>query len=195
MKKLLTTAAMAMLAITAVAQYPSYTSLDDGGNGTAGATVIFPSKANTQIRLVSVNWQSDSNTATLEFKTATTAYRAAATNTTTGVTQVVNSVVGMAANDILVLERAGTCYTAVLSSTNSATNAVLAAGGWGVAPQIGDNIYKLGTATSVPVGATTNWQNGEALFVGNAGRPVQVTLTPALTTNRLRTVTARYDTQ
>jgi hypothetical protein len=195
MKKLLTAAAMAMLAISAVAQYPSYTSMDDGGNGTAGATVIFPARQNTQIRLVSVNWQSDSNTATLEFKTASSLYRATGTNTSTGVTQAVNTVVGLAANDVLVLDRAGVCYAAVLSSTNNATNAVLAAGGWGVAPQIGDNIYKLGTATSVPVGATTNWQNGEALFVGTPNRPVQVTLTPALMTNRLRTVTARYDTQ
>jgi hypothetical protein len=58
---------------------------------------------------------------------------------------------------------------------------------------VGDSLYPLGTTNSVPVGATTNWQNGEALFVGEPGRPMRVQLTPALTTNRLRQATGKYE--
>lgn len=185
--------AACLVTLTVIAATPSYVTKSDGGNASAGAEVIFPSDPTAQIRIVGLNWQSDSNTAVVSFTTGEGAYRATATNTSSGVTQVLNSVSGLAANDILVLERAGVGYAATLSSTNSGTNAVLASGGWGVAPRIGDNVYKMSSATTIPVGATTNAQNGEAIYVGNWGRPVRAVLTPAAVTNRLNSVTARYE--
>lgn len=172
---------------------PSYTTKSAAGNASAGAALLFPADPSRQIRLVSVQWQSDSNTAALHFQTALGAYKALATNTSSGVTQVVNTTAGLITNRLLMLQRAGVGYTALLVQTNNGTNAVLATGGWGVTPSIGDAVYALGETNSVPVGATTNWANGEALFVGQPGRPVRVQLTPALTTNRITTATARYE--
>jgi hypothetical protein len=42
---------------------------------------------------------------------------------------------------------------------------------------------------------TTATFQGEAIYVGNYGRLVKVTISPALTTNQLGSVTAHYDSQ
>ncbi len=166
------------------------------GNATTGSEVIFPADPSTAARLVNLSYQSDSNTAIVSFSTGVGAYSLLATNTSSGVTQVVNSTAGLAANDVLVLQHGGTCYSATLSSTNSGTNAVLASGAWGVAPSIGDSVYKMSAASTVFVGSNgtaTAAQNGEAIYVANQGRPLRITLTPALVTNRINSATAHYD--
>jgi len=86
------------------------------------------------------------------------------------------------ASSVMVLQHAGACYSSTLSlwTTNAAGAPVivLASGGWGVNASVGDDIYQMSAATTVGVGAVTNqWQNGDALYVGNYGRPVMATLT------------------
>ena len=186
------TAGVALLAIAAT---PNYTTKSANGNAASPAGLIFPADPNLQLRLVSANWQSDTNIAVLSFTSGDAAYVITAANaSSSGVTQAVNSVTGLAASDVLVLQKTtGACYAASLSSTNNGTNAVLASGGWGVATVAGDEVFKMSSATTIPVGATTNAQNGEAIYVGNYGRPVRVVLTPAAVTNRLTSVTGRYE--
>lgn len=196
MKKiLLIGAALGGIALAMLAASPTYVNKSANGNASAGATVIFPADPQTQIRIVSANWNSDSNSANLSFTSGEGAYSILATNTTTGVTQTVNTVTGIAASDVLVLQHAGVCYATTVSSTNAnGTNLVLASGAWGVTPAIGDSVYRMGSATLLPVGATTNAQNGVALYVATfPGRPVRVVLTPAAVTNKLNAVIAHYD--
>lgn len=194
MKKLLMTISAGLaLAAMCQAQVPSYTTKAGAGNTTAGASVFFPADPQATIRLVSLQYQADTNTTALAFSSGGAVYTLLATNTTTGLTQRVASTSGLITNSLMVLQHNGTNYGAVLTSTNNGTNAVLISGAWGVAPSIGDNMYQMGASNSVPVGNVTNWINGEALFVGNRGRPVQVQLVPCLTTNRITSATVRYD--
>lgn len=193
MKNKIILAALLATTLAVLAGTPAYSTKTAGGNNTTGASVIFPADPALQIRIVGVNWQSDTNNAVLQCSSGVGAYVLLATNTTTGVTQTVNTVTGMAANDILVLEHAGVGYAATLSSTNGGTNAVLASGAWGVTPAIGDSVYKMSDIASLPIGNTTNWQAGEAIYVGNRGRPVRLLLTPAAVTNRINSATAFYE--
>lgn len=196
MKKLIALSlAVASLVSTAFAATPTYTSKSGAGNATTPTSVIFKADPDTQIRLVNINWQSDTNNAVLSYSTGEGAYIITATNLdTSSVTQRVSTTAGLVANSIVVLQKAnGLCYPATLSSTNSGTNIVLASGGWGVTVAIDDAVYQMSTASTVLVGATTNAVNGEAIYVGNYGRPVRIQLTPALATNRITTATARYE--
>jgi hypothetical protein len=196
------------LAVSAFAASPSYKTLTDYGNAASPSEVVFPEVANNQWRIVSVNYSSDTNNAVLSFSGGAQAYRIVQTNAaTTSVTNLINSTNGLTASSVLLLNRGGTYYAATISSwasssttvTNSGlvtggTNVVLASGGWGVATQIGDPVYLMDTATTIPVGAATNAINGEAIYVGALpGRPVRVVLTPASTTNKLNAVTGRSE--
>jgi hypothetical protein len=198
MKKiLLISAAIAAVALAAIAASPSYSTLSAGGNATTGAYVIFPAAASQQVRVVGLNWESDTNAAVFSFRTGTGAYVITATNAAAATNIQVNLTNGLAAGSTIVLQKATgvTAVTTVYSplAGSSTTNLFLPAGGFGVAAAIGDEIYLMSAATTVPVGATTNWQNGEALFVGTVGRPVRVLLTPALATNRINAAVARYE--
>jgi Phage capsid family len=131
------------------------------------------------------------------------------TDAAPSVTNAINSTNGLAASATLILEHGGVPYTATVSSygntgastlnggqTGSATNVnyvVLGSGGWGVAANVGDNIYLMGTATTIPIPISTNVIAGDAVFVGNYGRPVTVSLSTATTTNTLYSVSAHYD--
>lgn len=182
------------LASSLFAAAPLYSSLT--GAGTTG--LIFPAQPGNQIRIVSANWQSDSNTAALTFTSGQGAYSVTVTNAaSTSTTNSINSTNGLVASSVLVLEHAGTDYPATLSSFSSNATwgcfVVVGAGGFGVSSSVGDSVYQMGNSVSVPIGATTNWQNGEALYVASLpGRPVRAGLSPAASTNRL-TLTARYE--
>lgn len=191
------------LALTALASAPFYKTLSANGNAAAPASVIFPADVGNQIRIVNVNWNSDSNTAALSISGGSTLYSIVETNVaSTSVTNKLTGTNGLAASAVLVLQHAGACYAATVSSwgqtTNSGpaggTNVVLASGGWGVATTVGDNVYLMDTPVTLPVGATTNWASGSAIYSSTLiGRPVRVQLTPSLVTNKLNGVTARYE--
>lgn len=203
-------AAIGLLALSAPAQYTvQYISHSAYGNSTAGAITEFTATPGAAFRLVAVNYGSDSSSAVLNLYTGSTAYTITATNAaTSSVTNLINSTNGLSAGATLLLEHAGAFYTQTVSSWNSSTNfvavstngaasggtnVVLNSGGWGVATSIGDPVYLLTSPVALPIGTGTNWLNGEALFVGNRGRPVLVQLTPATTSNKLWSVTGRYE--
>jgi len=193
-KKIIVLSAALLLAVSLPAASPAYVTKSGNGNATTGASVIFPSVSQQQIRLVNLNWNSDSNTATASYTTGLGAYSITATNpSSTYLTQYVNSVVGMVTNTGFILEHSGIGYYALLVATNNATNAVFGSGAFGVLSSVGDRLYQLDTAVTVPIGATTNAANGEALFVGAVGRPVRVIISPALSTNKINSAVARYE--
>ena len=202
MKKLFIATAAVALAVSVMAG-PGYVTKSASGNAASPASVILPADPSTTLRLVTVNWSSDTNNAVLSIADGSTAYSIVETNvSSTSVTNKINSTNGLSANAVLVLQQGSTCYAATVSSwsatTNSGagggTNVVLASGGWGVNTRVGDAVYLMNTPTTLPVGATTNWQSGTAIFGATyPGRPIRVVLTPALATNKLNSVVGRYE--
>ena len=195
MKKLLFLAtALAALTVSASAQYVTKSA---GGNASSGAAVNFISNPSSQINLVNLLYQSDTNNGALQFSTGVNVYNVAVTNAaTTSVTNQLTSTNGLLASAVVLLEHLGAVYPATISSygSNSSQGAfiVLGSGGFGVFSSVNDKVHQMGTATSFTVGAATNTLAGVAVFSGNQGRPVRVVLTPANVTNRLINVTANY---
>jgi hypothetical protein len=70
---------------------------------------------------------------------------------------------------------------------------VISSFGWGVIPAVNDEIYLQGPVTSIFVGIQTNWMNGDDLFSGAYGRPVEMQLPFASSTNRISSASAHYD--
>lgn len=188
------------LAIPASATTPAYKTKSAAGNAAAPAEVIFPASPGNQTRIVSVNWNSDTNNAVLSCSGGSTVFSIVETNqATTSVTNKINSTNGLSAGAVLVLQHGGVCYKSTVSTWNASTNSgfyggtnvVLASGGWGVATSAGDSVYQMDSPVTLPIGATTNTANGVAIYVATLpGRPVRVVLTPALSTNKLNSITA-----
>ena len=205
MKKvlILCLAAAAAVAVTPVtAGVPTFKSFSGAGNATTPTTVIVPADPNLQFRVLSINYASDTNNGGLLFSKGAGAYYATITNATTGAggttatTNNISATNGLVTSSVMVLQQNGSCYSSTLSSwggTNGTYFIVLASGGWGVAQAVNADIYQMSAATSpYVVGASTNWLNGEALYVGDQGRPVIAKLTPALATNQIISLTGQY---
>lgn len=203
MKKTIITATVGFALALPVFAGPGYKTASANGNAASPAAVILPADPSTTLRLVTVNWSSDTNNAVLSIADGGTAYSIVETNqATTSVTNKINSTNGLSAGAVLVLQKGSTCYAATVSAWNSSTNSgpyggtnvVLASGGWGVATAVGDAVYLMNSPVTLPVGATTNWQSGTAIFSATyPGRPVRVVLTPALVTNKLNSVVGHYE--
>ncbi len=182
------------LAVSAFAE-PGWKTLSGFGNATAGAKVIFPADPATTWRLTTVNWGSDSNTAVLAISGGAVVLDIVETNQlSSSVTNKISTTNGLSANAVLVLQHAGTCYAASVSTWNSSTNTgagggtnvVLASGGWGTNTTVGDDVFIMDTPVNLPIGATTNFSSGFSLYsCSYKGRPMLVQLTPALATNKL----------
>lgn len=188
------------------ASLPTYHTFSAYGNSTAPASVIMPADPNSQIRVVSIFYTSDTAGAQFVFSSGTTAYSEIWTNLATSTTtNLINSTNGLATGSTLVLQHGGADYTNSISSWgNVDTNlysygltnvafVVLNTGGFGVVPSVGDPVYLMGPATYWQAGATTNSLDGDDIYSGNYGRPVMVTLGPATATNRLSSISAHYD--
>lgn len=187
------------LTLAAFAASPRFSTKNDGGNASGGAEVCFPSDAGSQTRIVNVLYQSDTNTGALQFSEGVGVYNIVVTNAlSSSVTNQIGYTNGLTPSSILVLEHLGICYPATMSSwgSNAPQGAfvVLASGGFGVSSTVGDKVFQMSAATTVPVGAATNILSGYSIYAAAyAGRPVRVVLTPALGTNRLNSVSAIYE--
>jgi hypothetical protein len=183
------------LALSASAQ-PRFVTKSAGGNSTTGAEVIFRSTPGAQKRIVNVLYQSDKADGSLAFTAGTVAYYTTRTNgASTSVTNCLNLTNGLANSAVLVVEHAGVPYKGTISSygSNAVEGAfvVLTSGGFGVATTTNDTVYLMGSATTVPVGATTNGLAGYSIYAADfPGRPIRVAMPAATTTNRLNSVTA-----
>jgi hypothetical protein len=211
MKKILYTAVVGLaVSVAAFAALPTYKTVSAVGNAVAPATAYFPFDANSQVRVIYANYNTDTNNSSLSFATGVTPFYVTTTNqATSSVTNLLNSTNGLSTSAVLVLQHNGTCYSSTVASWFSNTNAapyggtgvVLASGGWGVATSVGDEVELMSSATTIPAPAassgttTTAAVLGDAVFVGNYGRIVSVTITPALVTNKLNSVSAHYDSQ
>jgi hypothetical protein len=189
------------LALVALADSPTYTTKASGaGTGTAAvpAFVIFPARPQTQIRVVSVAWKSDTNNATLKFSGGATAFNTTLTNAaTSSITNMINSTNGLSGSAVIVLQHAGVCYQTTVASWNSnagVTNVVTASGGFASYSSVGDSVYVLDTITTLDASTVISDKEGEALYVAALpDRPVLITLSPAWVTNQITSATVHYD--
>ena len=194
---------------SALATLPTFRTFSGYGNATTPAQIIMPADPNSQIRIVSLYYTSDTNNGAISFSTGAGAYYQANTNaSTSSITNWVNTTNGLVATSTMVLQQNGLTYTNALVSfgtfitgTNTfgvVTNQafmVLGTGGWGTNALVGADIYQMGSTSTIYVGAGTNALNGDAIYVGNYGRPVIATLGPALSTNRIPSLSTHYDSQ
>ncbi len=192
MKKILLISAACVLAgLVALAGSPVYVTKTAAGTASTPAFIIFPGDSSTQLRFVNVSYLTDTNNAAVTFTPCTGAY-AISFATNAGALITVSKTNGLTAGASLIIQtRAGVTTNVVISSFVNATNVVLTC--VTAATAINDEVFLLGTAQTYFVGIGTNALNGEAIFVGNQGRPVTVKLSPALVTNYLAGVTAHYD--
>jgi hypothetical protein len=203
-KILLSLAVIGAVALATYAASPTYLTKSSGaGTAAAPATIIFPAAAQTQIRVVSVAWKSDTNIATLSFSGGAAAYYQTITNmATSSVTNQINSTNGLSGSAVIVLQHAGVCYQSTVSTWNMSTNGgayggtnvVLASGGWGVLASAGDGVYVMDTPVTLDASSAVSDKEGVALYVGKlADRPVLIKLAPANVTNQITSATVRYD--
>ena len=192
MKNILLTGALAIgLAISVSAQVGSPIFITQTASGTTTAVTFFATSPTLQMRVVGAIASSDLVSANLTFKSGTTPLSITKSNAL-GTTIDVSSTNGFAVGDIVLLEKAtGVITNAQIASFTGATNIVFSYN----IPQtlVGDQIYKLGAATTLGIGAQTNRNyQGDALFVGQRGRPVQV-LVNGTSACSLDSITARYE--
>jgi hypothetical protein len=192
MKNILLTAALAIgLAISVSAQVGSPTFIIQTASGTTTAVTFFATSPTLQTRVVGAIASSDLASANLTFKSGTTPLSITKSNAL-GTTIDVAYTNGFAVGDFIVLEKAsGVLTNAQITAFTGSTNITF---GYNI-PQtlVGDQIYKMGSATTLSVGAATNKNyQGEALFVGQRGRPVQV-LVNGTSACSLDSITARCE--
>lgn len=143
--------------------------------GTTSAEAIFPASEQAQLRIVGAMATSDKSASVLSFTTGTTPYTVAQTNTAT-TNAVLTSVTGLASNDVVVLQKInGVTVSGIVWGTSNGTNLILTAA-FSSAPGAGDQVYKMGTAKTLKVGAAAVNLQGQAFFIGAQGRPVRCVL-------------------
>lgn len=189
MNKILSIAVLAAglsvgLAQQTIPQYASFTA-----TGTTLAEIIIPAQPLQQIRVVGAVVTSDKAGSNLGFQTGNTPYVVGLSNNA-GTTVTLTYTNGLSVNTNVIVSSSTTNASGKISSLSGTTNIVLAAAVFATVP--GNEVYTLSGTNTLPVGATTISYQGEALFVGNKGRPLRVTCdgTSAVTINSL---TVRYE--
>lgn len=193
-KVLIVTALVGLACLAAQAALRSYVTKSAGGNTTAGAQVSFVADPQAQIRVVSVWYGSDASTNQLRFSSGAGSYVISSNNAAAAIITV-STTNGLAANDRLFIQSANGAYwtNCTISSFPQSTNIIIS-----LAPSFGttngDYVYKMNTPDTIPIGVATNALSGEAIWIGTYGRPVIVEMFPAAVSNRLNTVSVKYDT-
>ena len=184
-------AVVVCLAMPARAQYTVPTFVTLAASGTTTSVVYFASSPAQQIRVVQTIASSDLASANLLLSTGVTPLSITKSNAS-GTTIDVAYTNGFAVGDQVVLETAaGVITNQAIASFTGSTNIVFA----NSVPitRIGDQIYKMSTAVKLWTGVFTNRVlSGEAIYVGNKGRPVQVLLN-STSAGSLDAITARYE--
>ena len=184
-------AVVVCLAMPARAQYTVPTFVTLAASGTTTSVVYFASAPAQQIRIVQTIASSDLASANLLLSTGVTPLSITKTNTA-GTTIDVAYTNGFTTGDQVVLETAaGVITNQAIASFTGSTNIVFANNVPITRP--GDQIYKMSTPVKLWTGVFTNRVlSGEAIYVGNKGRPVQVLLN-STSAGSLDAITARYE--
>jgi hypothetical protein len=162
--------------------------------GSTLSTAYFPAEPLQQIRVVGAICTSDLAGSVLNLSAGVGAYTVLSNATSSATTIYIASTNGLSSGDALVLQTSGgtNAYDTVASNPTISNAVVITASGFGVAVTAGDQIYKMSTASTIPVGSNTVNYQGEALYVGNKGRPVRATLN-GTSANTINSITACYE--
>jgi hypothetical protein len=171
-------ASLALTPIVARAQLgtPQYYTVGPSVQGTSSSLTYVPALDSLTPRIVGVNVDSDKAASVFSFKKGVGAYTVG-TNTAAGTALNLQSGVGLANSDTLVIQTAtGNITNCTVSSIANVTNITIS-----ITPAFGftngDMVYKMSSATTFGAGAkSNNYVAGEAVFVGNRGRPVMLTI-------------------
>jgi hypothetical protein len=171
MKNILLTAALAIgLTIPVAAQVGSPVFVTQTASGTSTAVTFFATSPTLQTRVVGTIASSDLAGSVITFKSGTTPLTITKTNVA-GTTINVAATNGFTVADFVIVEtKSGSLTNAQIASFTGATNIVFTDKVMATVP--GDQVYKLGTAVTLPVGATTgkNYQ-GRGAVRGAARAP------------------------
>jgi hypothetical protein len=183
--------ALVASALACLAGTPTY--LSKNATGTTSAEVIFLPDPSLQIRMVGCIGTSDKAASVFSFRTGTGAY--VVTSATVNATNIVlNSTNGIGiSTNIIIVTGAGVASSATTHSalSGTSTNVWITATN-SIVPAVGDQVYLLGPATTIKCGATTGNYQGEAIYVGNPGRPVRCVL-DGTSACSIDSLTARYE--
>jgi len=194
MKTILSIAALVTGLAAAAQQYTVPQYLTTTATGTTLSTAYFAAQPLQQVRIVGAICTSDLAGSVLSLSSGVGAYTVASNATSSATTIYITSTNGLVSGDVLVLQTWGgtNAYDTVASNPTASNAVVITARGFGVAVTAGDQIYKMSAASTIPIGSGTANYQGEALFVGNKGRPVRATLN-GTSANTINTFTARYE--
>ncbi|MEN6533038.1 MAG: hypothetical protein ABFD89_05205 [Bryobacteraceae bacterium] len=192
MKRTLLTLGLAIgLALPLAAQNVPPTYVTQSASGTTTAIVYFATSPAQQCRIVQTVASSDLASANILLSTGVTPLTITKSNAL-GTTIDVAYTNGFTVGDICLIEKASGVITNMqIASFTGSTNIVFS----GNIPQtlVGDQVYKLSTPVKFWVGVFTNRaMAGDAIFVGNRGRPVQV-LVNGTSACSLDAITGRYE--
>ena len=194
MKTILSIAALVTGLAAAAQQYTVPQYLTTTATGTTLSTAYFAAQPLQQVRIVGAICTSDLAGSVLSLSSGVGAYTVASNATSSATTIYITSTNGLVSGDVLVLQTWGgtNAYDTVASNPTASNAVVITASGFGVAVTADDQIYKMSAASTIPIGSGTGNYQGEALFVGNKGRPVRATLN-GTSANTINTLTARYE--
>src|SRR5258708_4827803 len=178
-------------ALTAFADSPSYKAAS--ASGTTSAELIFPADPVLQIRVVGVIGSSDKAGSKFSFSTGGTPAAITVASTNLSATNIyVGGYAGFSTNDIIVIQTPVTNRSLTVWGLANSTNIITTAA-VGVTQLVSSEVFDLGAATTLKAGAITNTSyQGEAIYVGNRGRPLRVTL-DGTAYSSLDSVTVHYD--
>ena len=203
LKSLSLAAVLSLASLSVQAQMPTFYS--SSASGTTAASVLFPFKPTTQVRVVSTIATSDLSTSKITMYSGSTARYIAFANTNTAATQLIlDSTNGLSGtNSLLYLALANTNIVALMTNvttTNivvgSATNTyglVTMNAAVGFAQPLNGEVELLGNSIVLGLGANTNKvYASDGLYVGFFGRAVYITTTGTSNCS-LDSVTVHYD--
>lgn len=155
--------------------------------------LVFSGAPDRSIRLLCVDYRSDTNTAMLNLYSGTAPYTV--TGVINGTNLVVTSNAGIVTNQLCILQIGGTNWTATVLYTNQLTNVVLAGGATlGFTPLTNSVLWHCGNRVLFPVNVGTGQRIGPAVFSGQVRAPVAVRIDPGVVTSNKLSVTAYYGT-
>ncbi len=188
-----------LLTLATSANGQSYTATDgyvsaQSGTATNYTEVVFAGSPTKSIRLLSVDLQSETNSAFLYYYSGTAPYTV--TGVINGTNLVVTSNAGIVTNQLAILQIGGTNWTAMILYTNQLTNVFLAGGATlGFTPLTNSVLWHCGNRHLVGLGITKRQVAGESLFAAQVRAPLAVRIDPGVVTSNRLNATVKYGTE
>ena len=194
----LVTLAFLLLISSAQAQYVTatdgYVSSQQSAPTTNYTEVVFAGSPTKAIRLLSVDYESETNSAFLHYYAGTVPYTV--TGVINGTNLVVTSNAGIVTNQLAILQHGGTNWTVTILYTNQLTNIVVAGGATlGFIPLTNSILWHCANRYLTRVDVNARQLAGKAIFAAQVRAPLAVRLDPGVVTSNRLNATVKYEVQ